>query len=163
MSGDRGPAAKMLRVQFSGGYGGAAASAVACGRRVPVRRGLWRRAPGRWGVRDRARCGQSGHSRSPRSRKGHPHPKFPASDAVRPGPSIISRPTSTAARVPPGARELLRLRAQPHGALPSGQEPIIGCRRSLQAKFRSFLVEMPGSAPPYKRERDSNANGRHPW
>jgi len=27
---------------------------------------------------------------------------------------------------------------------------------------RAFLMEMPGSAPPYKRERDSNANGRHP-
>jgi hypothetical protein len=47
-------------------------------------------------------------------------------------------PARRPVRVPPGARELLRLRAQPHGALPSGQEPIIGCRRSLQANSDLF-------------------------
>src|SRR6516162_10153371 len=31
-----------------------------------------------------------------------------------------------------------------------------------QANLDLFLVEMPGRAPPYKGERDSNANGRHP-
>jgi len=41
---------------------------------------------------------------------------------------------------------------------------IVGGRRSLQADFRYFLVEMPGSAPAYKdrMRRASNANGRHP-
>jgi len=36
---------------------------------------------------------------------------------------------------------------------------IVGCRRSLQANLDLFLVEMPGRAPPYKGERDSNATG----
>ena len=40
---------------------------------------------------------------------------------------------------------------------------IVGSHRSLRSHFRSFLVEMPGSAPTYKRECNaSNASSRHP-
>ena len=61
--------------------------------------------------------------------------------------------------------------AQAHREPPSPGRPASGGyddtrRNRLSAiekqQFRSFLVEMPGSALPYKRERDSNANGRHP-